>query len=193
MKFQKNSSVHHRMTTNNNGCTSVWKREAFLVAAMSIICATAVHLAYFRSVLSSNNIQKSTERKSENTDSVQRAVRFQKISVDEFYTNNALRYIAIDSDNEKELSMEDWIRIISDPGSSDLAYDLTKLLKEAPFGAYRFETPGVSPETVSKTRFEFVVVGDTFLESFAKTPDPEAFAERLSSPSCNASGSEHDG
>ena len=60
--------------------------------------------------------------------------------------------------------------------------------QDAPFGAYRFETPGVSPDTVSKTRFEFVLVEDTYLETFGKTPDPDAFYENLSSPSCKNSG-----
>ncbi|OEU11463.1 hypothetical protein FRACYDRAFT_192355, partial [Fragilariopsis cylindrus CCMP1102] len=57
------------------------------------------------------------------------------------------------------------------------------------FQAYRFETPGpLSSETVSSTPFEFVLVEDTYLASFASRQDPTAFAEYLSpSSSCTYS------
>jgi hypothetical protein len=60
------------------------------------------------------------------------------------------------------------------------------LSQEAPYEAYRFETPGVSPETVSGTRFEFVLVEDAYLAGFSATPDPNTFADYLSSPSCES-------
>ena len=41
----------------------------------------------------------------------------------------------------------------------------------------------MSAETVSNTKFEFVLVEDTYLANFASTPDPTAFAEYLSSSS----------
>ena len=59
-------------------------------------------------------------------------------------------------------------------------------LQEAPYKAFRFETPGVSTDTVSETRFEFVLVEDTYLANFASTPDPETFAGYLSSPTCDS-------
>ena len=46
----------------------------------------------------------------------------------------------------------------------------------------------MSPETVSKTRFEFVLVDNPSLGRFASTPDPSFFAEYLSSPACNSKG-----
>jgi len=112
-------------------------------------------------------------------------VRVEQVPVDE---HGVLRYTAVDGDTEKELSVEDWIRLVSDPSSSDLARSLTNILKEAPYEAYRFETPGVSSETVSGTRFVFVLVEDADLARFAATPDPNTFADYLSSPSCESDG-----
>ena len=58
--------------------------------------------------------------------------------------------------------------------------------QEAPYDAYRFETPGVSLETVFGSRFEFVLVEDADLARFAAIPDPNTFADYLSSPSCES-------
>lgn len=44
----------------------------------------------------------------------------------------------------------------------------------------------MSAETVSNTKFEFVLVEDTYLANFASTPDPIAFAEYLSSSTCDS-------
>lgn len=45
----------------------------------------------------------------------------------------------------------------------------------------------MSPDTVSKTHFEFAVVEDRYLAGFAKIPEPKYFSEYLSA--CSASGS----
>ena len=57
------------------------------------------------------------------------------------------------------------------------------MTQEAPYEGYRFETPGVSPETVSKVRFEFVLVNDPNLADFGANPRPVYFAEYLSAAS----------
>jgi len=98
---------------------------------------------------------------------------------------NVLQYIAVDAVTDKEITMESWIRLISDPDSSDVARQMTDILKNAPYEAFRFETPGVSPNTLSLMSFEFVLVEDSYLASFGSTPDKDAFAEFLTSPSCN--------
>lgn len=61
--------------------------------------------------------------------------------------------------------------------------------KEAPFGAFRFETPGVSPASVDRSPFEFALVQDPYLEGFAAKADPGPFSEFLApSASCPAPG-----
>lgn len=67
---------------------------------------------------------------------------------------------------------------------------LSLIIQEAPYKAFRFETPAVSPNTVSSTQFEFVLVDDMNLFYFAATPRPVYFEEHLSSPSCK--NEEHD-
>lgn len=98
--------------------------------------------------------------------------------------NNILQYAAVDAATEKEITMESWIRLISDPDSSDVARQMMDIMKNAPYEAFRFETPGVSPNAMSLISFEFVLVKDSYLASFASTPDNATFAGFLSSPSC---------
>jgi len=112
-----------------------------------------------------------------------RSVIFNKVPVDE---TGVLRFAAVDTATGEKISVEDWIRIIVDPDSSDPTIEkMMTILKDAPFKAYRFETPGVSPETVSTKNFEFAVVDDLNLYYFAATPRPVYFEEHLSSPSCD--------
>lgn len=54
-------------------------------------------------------------------------------------------------------------------------------IQKAPYQAFRFETPGMSPETIAWMAFEFVLVRDDSLAGFAATPDPNTFAQYLSS------------
>lgn len=53
-----------------------------------------------------------------------------------------------------------------------------KLLKDAPYSAYRWETPSITTATADR-RFEFVLLDSP---SLARTPDPDAFAEHFDSP-----------
>jgi hypothetical protein len=99
--------------------------------------------------------------------------------------DNVLKYVAVDAVTDKEITMESWIRLISDPDSSDVARQMTDILKNAPYEAFRFETPGVSPNALSLMSFEFVLVKDSTLVRFGSTPDKDTFAEFLTSPSCN--------
>jgi len=59
-----------------------------------------------------------------------------------------------------------------------------RIAQNAPHPAFRFETPAVSPETVSRQNFEFVLVRDDYLVGFAKTPNPRPFAKFLSVERC---------
>jgi len=61
-----------------------------------------------------------------------------------------------------------------------------RLAQNAPHPAFRFETPAVSPETVSRQNFEFVLVRDDYLVGFAKTPNPRPFAKFLSGERCGS-------
>src|SRR5215469_1939419 len=51
----------------------------------------------------------------------------------------------------------------------------SRLLADAPFAAFRWETPPVTSSTVME-RFEFVILDSPAL---ARQPDPEAFAEHF--------------
>lgn len=239
------------MSTNNFGIRRVhWRQVLLLIAAV----ASATIIAAVLLIATSNSqphFPKGIQLKNSSAGTMQgSSVRVEQVPVDE---HGVLRYTAVDGDTEKELSVEDWIRLVSDPSSSDLARSLTNILKvslrqscallsccvvmfvfmldrhvgwrvdwlwkthpvrsltvvtfsdalfdhptlhhndgmrsqEAPYEAYRFETPGVSSETVSGTRFEFVLVEDADLARFAATPDPNTFADYLSSPSCESDG-----
>jgi len=108
------------------------------------------------------------------------SVRFDKVPVDE---QGILRFAAVDTTTGSKISFKEWIHTISDPNSSDVVRNMVTILKEAPYKGYRFETQGVSPNTVSSTPFEFVLVDDLNLYLFAATPRPVYFEEHLSK--CN--------
>ena len=56
-------------------------------------------------------------------------------------------------------------------------------LRNAPYKAYFFETPGVSRETAATRWFEFVLVDAPGLRQFAESnPDLDAFASHF--PKC---------
>lgn len=58
---------------------------------------------------------------------------------------------------------------------SAIAYHVTK--KKARVPAVRFETKGCHRSNIDDKQFEFVLVKDSFLESFAASADASAFAE----------------
>jgi hypothetical protein len=57
-------------------------------------------------------------------------VRFSAVPSGE---EGVLRYAAVDAGTVKELTMEDFIRLLSDPASSDLAQKLTAILRVSSF------------------------------------------------------------
>ena len=114
------------MTINNTGRTSTWKWMLSLLPALTIIFAL---MSRAKTEWSPNANQQSSQKNQETMKAMKGVVRFEEIPVDEAYEKMALRYTAVSVDTEKELSMEEWIRIISNPGSSDLAQKLTELLK----------------------------------------------------------------
>lgn len=69
-----------------------------------------------------------------------------------------------------------------------LANGSSSCKQEAPFEAFRFETPAVSSETVFRKQFEFVLVRDTHLAIFAAVPNPNSFSQFLLSPQCKTTG-----
>jgi hypothetical protein len=128
----------------------------------------------------------STMEKSVEKDSTSRHVRFEEIPAEGETRDAVLRYAAF---FEKEgssaqqtpsspVTMADWISLMK-TNKGEITQDMTKILQEAPFSAFRFETPGVSVETVHDQQFEFVLVKDTDLEKFAAQEDPDTFAEHL--------------
>jgi len=209
MQFRKHATFYSRLLAACNTIDRRFYRSRIFLLVVAVSAITiAVLLATtnkpssasaskdnsIRTKKSDNNNWPTTEALMEDSDNsartVQRSVRFDPVPVDEHGARGGiLRYAAVDADNEKALSVEDWIRLLSDPTSFDLARNLTEILKRAPYEAFLFETPGVSPATVSKTQFEFVLVEDSYLASFASTPNPEAFADYLSSSSCDSGDS----
>jgi hypothetical protein len=120
-----------------------------------------------------------------------RIVRFEEIPADVKSGDSVLRYAAflntnyestVSSDSETSssspLSMGDWILLMKE-NKGVIATVMTELLQKAPFDAFRFETPGVSVETVRDKPFEFVLVQDSSLQMFAAQEDPYVFAEHL--------------
>jgi hypothetical protein len=63
------------------------------------------------------------------------------------------------------------------------------LLQNAPFDAFRFETKGTNSQNCKDKPFEFVLVDDSSLATFAATADPQAFAEHLD---CSSSSNTND-
>ncbi|KAG7367941.1 hypothetical protein IV203_030684 [Nitzschia inconspicua] len=112
-------------------------------------------------------------------------VRFEEIPAEGQSRNEILRYRALFVEKDSSphtpsspLTTADWIRlmIINKDG---IAQEMTRLLKEVPFASFRFETPGVSVETVHSQPLEFVLVNDPHLGKFAAQEDPDTFAEHL--------------
>ncbi|HZI15166.1 MAG TPA: hypothetical protein VE153_32645 [Myxococcus sp.] len=59
-------------------------------------------------------------------------------------------------------------------GDASLRTALNTVLAEAPFPAFRWETPGVTAAAAAVRPFEFVLLDEP---SLARPPEPEAFAE----------------
>jgi hypothetical protein len=116
------------MSTNKFGIQRVhWRQVLLLIAAV----ASATIIAAVLLIATSNYIQphfpKGVQLKKSSAGTMQgTSVRFKQVPVDE---HGVLRYTAVDGGTEKELSVEDWIRLVSDPSSSDLARSLTNILK----------------------------------------------------------------
>lgn len=118
-----------------------------------------------------------------------RFVRFEKV-VDE--SAKVLRYQAVyaDAGGEGEggggptrVTVAEWIQqVVSDGDDTDggvLLSSMLQLLRDAPFAAYRFETPPCNAETALTTPFEFVLVEDAYLATFAAQSDPSPFRKHL--------------
>ena len=58
------------------------------------------------------------------------SVSFDEIPVDE---NGVLRFAAVDTATGEKISVEDWIRLVSDPKSSDLTQKMVIILKVSKF------------------------------------------------------------
>jgi hypothetical protein len=53
------------------------------------------------------------------------------------------------------------------------------VIQESPFDAFRFETKGCHNGNMDTRQFEFVLLDDPFLSSFAESADIEAFSEHF--------------
>jgi hypothetical protein len=107
-------------------------------------------------------------------------IRFKQIPPAQGYGENTLRYAAyIENDGGKSsVSFAEWIQAMKS-NSNSVAETMTIIIRSAPYQALRFETPGVSVETVHQKPFEFVLVNDPHLGQFAAQQDPDTFAEHL--------------
>jgi hypothetical protein len=54
-----------------------------------------------------------------------------------------------------------------------------RIFQESPFPAFRFETKGCHKANMQEKQFEFVLVNDSFLSSFAASADASAFADHF--------------
>ena len=65
--------------------------------------------------------------------SVVRSVRFDKVPVEE---NGVLRFAAVDNATGGNISIEEWIYLLSDPDSSDLMQKMVTVLKVSEFSIF---------------------------------------------------------
>lgn len=83
----------------------------------------------------------------------------------------------------KKLSVQDWAQLLSSKNdrSPQLASELTEVIVEAcpSYGAFFFETKGVSSTNASEKQFEFVLVESNSFKGIEANPDPNAFKEHL--------------
>jgi hypothetical protein len=77
--------------------------------------------------------------------------------------------------NSRSASVADVLR--GWQGDAGFRSEFNALLADAPFAAFRWETPAVTTATITRP-FEFVILDSPGL---ARRPDPEAFAEHFSS------------
>jgi hypothetical protein len=68
----------------------------------------------------------SAELKSIKKGTMPQSVSFDEVPVDE---NGVLRFVAVDTATGEKISVEDWIRLVSDPKSSDLTQKMVIILK----------------------------------------------------------------
>mmetsp|Transcript_77671 Transcript_77671/g.116806 ORF Transcript_77671/g.116806 Transcript_77671/m.116806 type:complete len:345 (+) Transcript_77671:46-1080(+) len=102
---------------------------------------------------------------------------------------DVLRYAAYystsgsgETTQEQPLSVAKWAAAMAhedETYATELAANLTKIIKDSGFPAIRFETKGASSCTSNDKHFEFVLVQDTFLSRFAGTGDPSSFQEHF--------------
>eukprot|EP00980_Cylindrotheca_fusiformis_P006921 scaffold1442_cov128-Cylindrotheca_fusiformis.AAC.42 len=113
-----------------------------------------------------------------------------------------LRYKAIDTKSELNVSIDRWIQCMSGTNSEKLAQEITDLIKArskmewfsfnirshifslalflaCPFEGFRFETKGVTADSAKDVPFEFVLVNDDNLYQFASDSNPDVFADML--------------
>ena len=125
MQFRKGNFLHNRMGAVNR---SLWRRMIGLMVAVAAIIVGVV-------LVCSNQRQASKESAPTKTSSspasiteatMKRSVKFDKVAGD---NELFLRYVAMDEDTNEEVSFEDWIRLLSDPDSSEtLSQTLTDIL-----------------------------------------------------------------
>lgn len=125
MQVRKHASFPRRTTSDR---WAYWIRLLLPVASVAAITIAAVYLTRIADKpLASKGVQTTKSSKAPNsTSTMQGSFRFDQVPVDQ---HGVLRYSLVDGNTHKELSFEDWIRLVSEPGPSDLARKLTEVLK----------------------------------------------------------------
>lgn len=90
------------------------------------------------------------------------------------------RYAAIDDSTDESISIREWLKMVytDSPPGRRAASDLSTIIASSPYKSLLFETPGTSWMDSTTTPFEFALVNEPALQSFAeKSPNRDAFAE----------------
>ena len=125
MQIRKHLSLSRQMAASENR-SSRWIWKIFLIAPIVVILlALLVNINKESEVFLGNHTTKSSSA-TKSPGTMERSVRFESVPAGE---DGVLRYSAKDDDTGTELSMEDFIRLISNPGSSNLAKTMTTILK----------------------------------------------------------------
>jgi hypothetical protein len=113
-----------------------------------------------------------------NVMSIQSTVTYQEVPSGR---QNVRRFMAVSSVNEP-LSIKSWMTLIASQSESGIktAMDLSTVISSSDYESILFETMGTSWSASDSTPFEFVMVNQPSLKSFAEgSPDRFAFEEHF--------------
>ncbi len=99
------------------------------------------------------------------------------------------------NNNYEAVTIRSWMTIVysGNPIGNQAAAELSKVIASSPFDSVLFETPGCNWINSATKPFEFALVNQPSLKSFAEgNPDRHAFEEYFTSQSCSSIGNDGD-